>query len=174
MQFGLNDEEAKVFRAHPVQQGLCEHLINALKLLANEQTDHNSTIRSIVTGFMKKSRKRHMNGLRNFIEADNHSAVDVGSLAQRHKAFFYVQKPNCSEDYPEAAIRERADELTLRADEVGTQRAFIHIDHIEDDRWRPPGIPSAKQFSRNWRGRMGRFVMSLQRDEQGNRSQKAK
>ena len=40
--------------------------------------------------------------------------------------------------YPEAAIRERADELTLRADEVGTQRATINIDHIEDDRWRPP------------------------------------
>ena len=41
---------------------------------------------------------------------------------------FKVQKPNFSEDYPEAAIREGADELTLRVEEVGT------LDHIEDER----------------------------------------
>ena len=37
--------------------------------------------------------------------------------------------------YPEAAIRDGADWLTLRADEAGT---FIIIDHIEYDRWEPP------------------------------------
>ena len=42
-----------------------------------------------------------------------------------------------SEAFPEAAIRE-ADELTLRADEVGTLRAFINTDHIEFERWGPP------------------------------------
>ena len=51
---------------------------------------------------------------------------------------FHVQKPNFSEDYPEAAIREGADELTLKAEELGTLKACIHIDHTEDDRWRPP------------------------------------
>ena len=39
---------------------------------------------------------------------------------------------------PEATVREEADELTLRADEVGTQRAFINTEHIEFERWGPP------------------------------------
>ena len=51
---------------------------------------------------------------------------------------FEVQKPQFSEAFPEAAIREGADELTLRADEVGTQWAFINTNHIEFERWRPP------------------------------------
>ena len=66
-----------------------------------------------------------MDGLRRFNEA-----VDVGHLRQGTRKF--------SEDFPEAVIREEADELTLRADEVGTLKAFINIDHIEYDRWRPP------------------------------------
>ena len=49
-----------------------------------------------------------------------------------------VQKPRFSEAFPEATIREGADELTLRADEVGTQRAFINTEHIEFERWGPP------------------------------------
>ena len=32
-------EQAKVFKAHAVQRGLCANLINALKLLANQQED---------------------------------------------------------------------------------------------------------------------------------------
>ena len=66
------------------------------------------------------------------------------------------------EAYQEAAIREGADEVSLRADEVGTLKAFINIDHI----------PSNLQ--RNRREGMGRAVLSVQRDEQGNRSQKTK
>ena len=49
-----------------------------------------------------------------------------------------MKKPQFSEASPEAAIRKGADELTLRADEVGTQRAFINTKHIEFERWRPP------------------------------------
>ena len=51
---------------------------------------------------------------------------------------FKVQRAKFSEDFPEAAIREGADELTLRAEEVGTLKDCINIDHIEDDRWGPP------------------------------------
>ena len=47
----------------------------------------------------------------------------------------HVRKPKFSEAYPEAAIRERADEFTLRADEVGTLKTFINADHNEYDRW---------------------------------------
>ena len=47
-------DEAKVFRAHAVPQGLCENLINALELLANQQRDDDSPIQNIVTASRKK------------------------------------------------------------------------------------------------------------------------
>ena len=37
--------QAKVFKAHAVPQGLCDNLINALKLLANQQKDGDSSFR---------------------------------------------------------------------------------------------------------------------------------
>ena len=51
--------------------------------------------------------------------------------------------------YPEAAIREGADELTLRADEVGTLKAFINVTTVSKTdgsrRWLiMTGMPSAK------------------------------
>ena len=36
---GDSASRAKVFKAHAVPQGLCENLINALKLLANQQSN---------------------------------------------------------------------------------------------------------------------------------------
>ena len=48
---------------------------------------------------------------------------------------FWSKKQQFIEAFPEAVIREGADELTLRADEVGTQRAFINTEHIEFERW---------------------------------------
>ena len=35
-------------------------------------------------------------------------------------------------------VRESADELTLRAEEVNTSNALINVDHIELERWGPP------------------------------------
>ena len=81
-QLGSSANEAKVFRAHVAPQGLCEKLINALKLLANQQTDGDSPIESIVTGLEARSRKGIMDGLRSFIEMVNHSALDVGPEAE--------------------------------------------------------------------------------------------
>ena len=66
-----------------------------------------------------------MDGLRRFIQADNHSAVDVGDLRHGTRSL-KVREPKFSEVLPEATIREGADELTLRADEVGTRRACIN------------------------------------------------
>ena len=37
VQIGVNANEAKVFKAHTAPLGLCDNLINALKLLANQQ-----------------------------------------------------------------------------------------------------------------------------------------
>ena len=55
---GTNEDEAKVFRAHAVPQGLCENLINALKLLANQQKDGDSPIENIIVGLKEKCRER--------------------------------------------------------------------------------------------------------------------
>ena len=54
MQLDTNKEEAKVFRAHAAPQRLFENLINALKLLANQQRDGDSPIQNIVTGLREK------------------------------------------------------------------------------------------------------------------------
>ena len=40
-----------------VRVGLSENLVNALKLLANQQKDGDSPIQSTVTGFMKEAEK---------------------------------------------------------------------------------------------------------------------
>ena len=34
-------------------------------------------------------------------------------------------------------VRESPDELTLRAEEEGTSKALINVDHIEQERWGP-------------------------------------
>ena len=71
VQLGTNEDEAKVFRAHAVPQGLCENLINALKLLANQQRDGDSPIQNIVTGLRERSRESIMNSWKSFIDLDN-------------------------------------------------------------------------------------------------------
>ena len=44
--------QAKIFRAHAVPQGLYGNLINALKLLANQQEDGDGLILNIVTNLV--------------------------------------------------------------------------------------------------------------------------
>ena len=137
VQLGANTNEAKLFKAHAAPLGLCDSLFNAHKLLANQQKDGDSPVQSFVTGLHERSRRGITDGLRSFIQADNHSAVDVGHLHQGTRSL-KVQKPQISEAFPEASIREGTNELTLRADEVGTHRAFISTEHIEFERWGPP------------------------------------
>ena len=74
--------QAKVFKAHAMPQGLCENLVNALKLLENQQDDGDSTISNIVAGLHEKSKKKIVEGLRGFIEIDNRKAVEVGMLTE--------------------------------------------------------------------------------------------
>ena len=63
---------------------------------------------SITTGLHERSRRGIMDGLRRFIESDNHSAVDVGDLRHGTKSV-KVKKPQCREAFPEAAIRQGAN-----------------------------------------------------------------
>ena len=49
-----------------------------------------------------------------------------------------VRKPQVPEGCPEVTVREKSDELTLRAQEVGTSKTYINVNHIEEERW---GLP---------------------------------
>ena len=92
VQFGVNANEAKVFTAYAAPLVLCDNLINALKLLANQQKDGDSPIQSVVTGLHERSRSGFFDGLRRFIRADNRGAVAVGDL-RRGTRPLKVQKP---------------------------------------------------------------------------------
>ena len=105
VQTGESFEQAKVFKAHSVPHGLCENLINALKLLANQQEDGDGLLQSIVTNLGVRSRNGLTQGLREFIKIDNQQC-------------------------PEVTVRE-SPELTLQAEEVGTLKTYINVNHIE-------------------------------------------
>ena len=46
--------EAKVFRARAAPQGVCNNLISALKLLANQQKDGDSPVEMVGTGLSRE------------------------------------------------------------------------------------------------------------------------
>ena len=137
VQTGESVEQAKVFKAHAVPQGLCANLINALKLLANQQEDGDGLLQSIVTNLGKGSRKGLTNGLRDFIKVDNHRALDVGEL-HRGTGTFKVRKPKVLAGGSDVTIRESPHELTLRAEEVNTLKAYTDVNHIKPERLSPP------------------------------------
>ena len=79
VQTGESVNQAKVFKAHAVPQGLCGNLINALKLPANQQEDGDGIIQNIVTN-LGVGRKGLTKELRDFIQVYNHRVVLVGHL----------------------------------------------------------------------------------------------
>ena len=72
-----------------------------------------------------------------FTEVGDHEALNVGGLRQGIKSV-QVVKLKFTGDFPEAVIREGADELTLRAEEVGVRRTFIDTAKRADRRRGPP------------------------------------
>ena len=101
-----------------------------------------------------------MDGPRSFIQADNRGAVDVDLLRQSTRPL-KVQNRNFSEGFPEATIRKGADQLTLRADEVRTLRAFITQTKLSlsggDRRWlMRTGTLSVKPFTKELKGKNGK------------------
>ena len=80
VQTGESISQAKVFEAHAVPQFLCGNLIDALKLLANQQECGDGLSRKIMTNRGDGSRKGLTNGLRDFIKIDNRRALEVGCL----------------------------------------------------------------------------------------------
>ena len=90
-----NEDEAKVCRAHAIFQGLCGNLINALKVLANQQKDGDSPIQNIIMGLKEKSRERISTGLRSITTSDNYSerpAVFQGSETENEWRQFRSSK----------------------------------------------------------------------------------
>ena len=64
VQFGVNANEGKVFKAHAAPLGLCDNLISALEVLGNQAKESDSPIHSFVTSLHVRSRKGIMDGLR--------------------------------------------------------------------------------------------------------------
>ena len=75
------------------------------------------------------------------------------------------------------SIREAPEELTLRAEAVGTKKSCINADHIAQERWGPPLVDAAwHAFCQaiykgiGWR-RLGIIVRLLLRNKQGSGSE---
>ena len=77
-----------------------------------------------------------MEGLRHFIEVDNHSVLDVGYLKDGTRSF-EVREAESRRGGPEVSIRAGPEELTLRTEEVRSQKSCINVDHIAQDGWGP-------------------------------------
>ena len=75
---------------------LSANLINALKLLANQQEDGDGFLQNIVKNLGNESRRGLTDGLREFITVDNERALDVGAL-RRGTGTFKVRKPKAPE-----------------------------------------------------------------------------
>ena len=82
-----------------------------------------------MTKLCEVGKKGVAKGLRNFIQVDIHRAFEVGLLGEGLRSF-KVRRPKGEERNPEELVRERSDELTLRAEEVGTWKSCINVDHI--------------------------------------------
>ena len=104
-QTGESVHQAKVFKAHAVPQGPCGNLINALKLLANQQEDGDGPIQSIVTNLREESRKGLTDGLREFIKIDNHRALEERHLKEG-LGTFKMRRPKGQQGCPEVAARK--------------------------------------------------------------------
>ena len=92
-----------------------------------------------MTHFGKGSKKGLTDGLRGFIKIDNGCVLEVGYLNQG-RGTFKVRKPKVPEGCPEVTVRENSEELTLRAEEVGTLKACINVDHIAKESWCLPVV----------------------------------
>ena len=76
VQTGESVNQGEVCRAHAVPRGLCDDLINALKLLANQQEDGDGTFQSMGRNLCEGSSKGLTEGLRNFVKVNNHCALE--------------------------------------------------------------------------------------------------
>ena len=94
--------------------GQCGNLINALKLLANQHEDGDGLVHNIVTNLCEVSRKGLTKGLRNFIQVDNHRALEVGHLREGLGPF-KVRGPKGQEGVPSGACQGKPRRINARS-----------------------------------------------------------
>ena len=78
-------------------------MINALKLLANQQRDGDSHVRMIVPGLLERSRRKMFDGLRLTVAVDNSAAARIGDL-EKETMSEKVGKPKFTSDFPGAVF----------------------------------------------------------------------
>ena len=105
----------------------------------------------LVEGFQERSRLI-MGELRRFM-VDDHE-VTIGVL-ERTSESLPVIEPKFSVDFPEAAVREGADELTLRCAPSSTPRWEGEVD-VDRRCWTRIGTPFARLFTRASKARSGK------------------
>ena len=71
-------------------------MINALKLLANQQKDGYGLLQNVVKVLGEESRRGLADDLRELVKVDNERALDVGAL-RRGTETFKVRKPKAPE-----------------------------------------------------------------------------
>ena len=69
---------------------------------------------------------------------DIHEAMQIGELKKNSEAIKVVRPDVDRAIFPNAITQERVDELTLRAGEAGSLRAFINTANMEIGRCGPP------------------------------------
>ena len=104
VQTGESIDQAKVFRTRAVPQGLCGNLINASKLLANQQEHGDGLTQNIVTNLCEGSRTGLTEGLREFIQIDHHGALQVGD-SREGLGTFKTRRPKRTRWMPRGACQ---------------------------------------------------------------------
>ena len=133
-----HSRDAEVFGAHAAPQGMCDNMVNALKLLANQQKDGDSPAEMVVPDLLDKSRLKTMDGLGMSVAVDKYAAVKIWDPEKKTKSARVVSQ-KCTTNFPGVVVREGADELPLRAHEEGHLRSFIDTTNVGDKkRWELP------------------------------------
>ena len=111
---------------------MCENLVNALKLSANQQLGCDSLVQGLVAGHEEGRRLKMTREL-----VDGHEAITIGDLEATFVSLSIVEPEFNKEDFPQARLRGTV-ELTPRKGEVvgGAQSS-----------WTRTGTPSAKPSS---------------------------
>ena len=103
-----------MYQARDPPSRIYDHLICAPKMLANLQADVDSLVIAMFEALQAQGMIRVTEALRRFIELDNADAVRCGELNKRRVALKVIKTRFNLVQYPEAAVREEADLLTLR------------------------------------------------------------
>ena len=92
---------------------------------------------------------------------DNHEAVEVGDI-EKKLVSQPVVKPKFTTQFPEAVVREGADEVTLREEEEGILHRYHECERQQMESWMWLGTQMSGHFRRRGGIRMGSHVLQKQ------------